>query len=78
MLFGMTKTTTKTLGEYMSEVAKGQRAFVRPGQHAYNVLDIMHPDLAARVNGSSHLDPFYNDDNLPAFFAYVVENWNKI
>lgn len=47
----------------------------RSGQWALNLLCYVRADLADRVNGSLDLDPFYNDQKLPAFWKFVEDNW---
>lgn len=46
----------------------------RRGQALFNYLETVRSDLARRVNGCS-VDPFYNDDNIPAFYDFVERNW---
>lgn len=46
----------------------------REGQAYFNALYIHRPDIADRLR-SGPLDPFYNDDMLPAFFNYVGATW---
>ena len=47
----------------------------RSGQWAFNLLCYVRADLADRVNGSLNLDPFHNDEKLPAFWKFVEDNW---
>lgn len=50
------------------------RTGYRAGQHAYNCLRSVRPDIAnAIVNTDA--DPFYNNDNLDAFWKKVQELW---
>ena len=41
----------------------------RDGQAHYNTLALMHPGVADEV--TEDIDPFYVDDRLPAFLAFV-------
>jgi hypothetical protein len=74
---GMTKTTTITIAEYMNALSKGSDSHERNGQFAFNLLYRLHPALADYVVGERYLDPFYNDDNLPAFFYFLVDEWDN-
>lgn len=49
----------------------------RVGQAYFNVLHQRLPTLANLLRGRAVLDPFYNDGNIPAFLAYVAENWER-
>jgi hypothetical protein len=49
--------------------------YERRGQAAFNTLALMNSDLAEKVRGSQ-LDPFYNDDVLPAFCGFVAVSWD--
>ena len=51
----------------------------RRGQWAYNCLHSLYPDVAVQLveeatNGNPGIDPFYNDDRLPAFEQWLFEN----
>lgn len=46
----------------------------RKGQTYWNVLDGARPDLTERLRATK-LDPFYNDDLLPAFLSWVEQEW---
>lgn len=48
----------------------------RHGQSAYNALWAWRPDIARLITGTD-ADPYYNDDNLPAFHRRVVELLNE-
>lgn len=47
----------------------------RRGQWALNMLSHVKPNLAQIATGSLNLDPFYNDEKLPAFWKFVEDNW---
>jgi hypothetical protein len=49
---------------------------LRLGQTYYNVLYAMKPKLASTIISCGPLDPFYVDENLPAFLSYVADAWN--
>lgn len=42
----------------------------RAGQAAFNMLYVLRPDLADQIRGTD-LDPFYQDERLPAFYAWL-------
>lgn len=43
---------------------------IRRGQAAFNKLHDMRPNLAYTINGTEY-DPFYDDEKIPAFVAWV-------
>lgn len=47
---------------------------LRYGQWLVNYLHEVRPDLRSRLQNTS-ADPFYVDSNLPAFWAFLMENW---
>lgn len=47
----------------------------RPGQHVYNSLNAIRPDIAREIANDIVADPFYNDANLAAFWKKVEELW---
>lgn len=47
----------------------------RSGQAHFNVLSMFRPDISEPLRGST-LDPFYQDDLLPAFLAHVANEWS--
>ena len=65
-----------TVSEYLQHVSHTYCAHPawRVGQTYFNVLYLLRPDLSERVRGSE-LDPFHVDTRLPAFLAFVVEEW---
>lgn len=68
--------TDKTFGEYVTRFASHPIAGLREGQRAFNLLVVMHPTLAEKVRGSM-IDPFYQDERLPAFFEFVAAEWDE-
>lgn len=48
----------------------------RLGQHHFNVLYDVHPDLAIRVRQDTEFDPFYDDEKLGAFLTFVGDHWD--
>jgi hypothetical protein len=46
----------------------------RMGQAYFNTLADVRSDLADLVRGS-HLDPYYNDNRINEFLAFVAERW---
>lgn len=49
----------------------GENPAQRIGQAHFNCLRVIHPEIAEQVHGDLTLDPFYVDDRLPAFLAFV-------
>lgn len=47
----------------------------RDGQFWFKLLHLHRPDLADEIRATD-LDPFYVDDRLEAFFAYVESHWD--
>ena len=70
----------KEIEEYLIELAARQRPKEqRRGQFAYNLLHEMHREVAVQLveeatSGNPGIDPFYNDDRLPAFEQWLFEN----
>lgn len=50
----------------------------RRGQAYYNTLSKLYPDLAKLINGSKHLDPYFDDSKVEAFLQFVFENLEQI
>lgn len=65
---------TNPLESYWVEWASGPPSGIRRGQHAYNMLYDIRPDLARRINGTE-FDPFYMDSKLPAFELWLYQHW---
>lgn len=69
-----------TFAEWLTAVANSWtnarrvNNLTRVGQHYFNSLGFHRPDIAEVVRGST-FDPFYNDNNLPAFFDEVQLRW---
>lgn len=61
-----------TFAEYITGAADYRDAnpSQRTGQAFFNYLNERSPELAAKVCQSS-LDPFYRNDRLPMFLAFV-------
>ena len=47
----------------------------RLGQDAFNLLHRFRPDLCEKIMGNLEIDPFYVDDRLPEFLAFVKAQW---
>jgi hypothetical protein len=43
----------------------------RNGQAHFNALHAVHPGIAETIRSDFRVDPFHDDDRLPAFLAYV-------
>lgn len=65
-----------TYADYLTIVARTRLANPehRYGQVLFNVLFIKRPNLARKIRGGD-LDPFHIANRVPAFLAYVEENW---
>lgn len=65
----------ETVSYVTSLIAQAQNRPIdwREGQAAYNVLSKERPDLASQINGTD-LDPFYDNERLPAFYDWVASN----
>jgi hypothetical protein len=48
----------------------------RRGQLYINALSATRRDLAQKVRGTS-FDPYYDDRRIPAFLAWLVQEWDK-
>lgn len=66
-----------TFHEYQIQVHLSRPAEQRLGQYAFNLLYKYEPGLATIITGNLSLDPFYVDDRLPAFWAFVEEHWSN-
>lgn len=66
-----------TFEEYQRQVSEVDAAIPewRTGQTAFNVLYDIRPELADAVR-ATELDPFYQDELLPAFYARIEEDWS--
>jgi hypothetical protein len=64
-----------TFEEYLA-VAKTttKHPSLRKGQAYYNALHSMHPVLARQICGGD-LDPYHDDNLIPAFLSYVEAHW---
>ena len=51
-----------------------QPSWSRMGQHAFNTLHEVAPELANKVRATD-VDPFYRDDRINKFWQFVAENW---
>lgn len=64
----------------VEEILKGHKPHTRDeldlrlGQVLSNVLSYYRHDIAYKLSGSI-VDPFHNDDNIPAFLNKVDELW---
>lgn len=50
----------------------------REGQAAFNALFAVHPEIAERVRSDFRVDPFDDDDRLPAFMAFVRRHLDEV
>lgn len=66
-----------TFDEFVSEWAmkSARQTLQRDGQFAFNLLCDVRPDLSEQIRGGTDLDPFYRDENLPAFWEWLRNNW---
>ena len=48
----------------------------RKGQFLMNQLSVHRPDLYSKImKGNPQCDPFFDDNRIPLFWEFVVENW---
>jgi hypothetical protein len=47
----------------------------RLGQHAFNLLYRVRPDLTEAIRGTIY-DPFHSNLRLADFYTYLKEHWN--
>ncbi|HRO65831.1 MAG TPA: hypothetical protein PKU78_06415 [Candidatus Dojkabacteria bacterium] len=68
--------TTEQLTQFFIDVADYHTFYdsvkMRAGQAMYNVLNTTYPEIAKQINGSETLDPYYNDNNIPNFLAFLI------
>ena len=69
---GSTSSGMTAFADYEAAVARARKRHPtwRPGQTAFNVLRRMHPDLSEAAM-ETPLDPFHQDERLPAFLGWV-------
>ncbi len=48
---------------------------IRYGQHYFNVLNVLRPDIANRIRGTK-LDPFHRDVVSPEVELFVSRSWS--
>ena len=58
----------KTVRDY-----REKNPHIRRGQASFNIAWKLFDGLAHRVIGIEGLDPFYKDENLPAFINFLVK-----
>lgn len=65
-----------TFEQYFAIYSLGWPTSIRPGQHAFNLLVIVRPDLSERIR-TTELDPFYSyaQGRLSRFFEWVEHEW---
>lgn len=58
--------------DFLALIKEAERVppHIRRGQHAFNVVERLYPDIASDLRGSS-VDPFHNDELLPEFWDAV-------
>ena len=49
----------------------GDNPAQRWGQALFNTLFAVHPEVAEKVRSDFRVDPFYDDDRVPAFLEFV-------
>lgn len=65
-----------TYDEYLATVDRTDRLGLRRGQHYYNVLYNLRPDLANAVCDTP-ADPFYDDSRIDDFLIFIQVNWDQ-
>jgi hypothetical protein len=63
------------LNEACVSFASDEARHQRFGQWLFNHLHGVRPDIANALRGEWELDPFYSDQYVDAFVAYVEEMW---
>jgi hypothetical protein len=65
-----------TFAEYLKKVTetKNENSSWRMGQTYFNVLSDVRSDLSEQVL-FTNLDPFFRDEVIGNFLAFVAENW---
>lgn len=48
---------------------------LRLGQHAFNYLYDLYPNVANAIHGDDNLDPFNVDSNLDAMLIFILKNY---
>jgi hypothetical protein len=75
----MSQRIVDTFSDFVSAISeydnKRKPAHWRTGQAAFNLLNVVRPDLADMVRGND-FDPFHNDNNLPLFYDFVMRHWD--
>jgi len=70
--------TTLSFNQFVNKVAcLKRRPGQREGQHAFNALASERPDIANQIRGRYRIDPFDDDNSLPAFWAAVENLWGQ-
>lgn len=64
-----------TFSEFLELVMKTFDERLRFGQHWFNALYAVRPEIANRVRGSL-LDPFHRDKISPELITFVEQAWN--
>lgn len=66
-----------TIDEYFTYCAQNRDFDQRLGQWMMNVLFQTKKTLYMIILGENGIDPFYNDDNIPAFLSFITYNWEE-
>ena len=63
------------MDEFLKAVVTSEREdCIRVGQHYFNTLWKIRPDIANEIRGTMN-DPFHNDKKLGQFILQVAELW---
>lgn len=62
--------------DFWAYVSDAEKSGQRKGQAVYNAAAVFHPVEAWELN-STHVDPFYNDDNIGPFLEWLAEKCTK-
>ncbi len=49
----------------------------RAGQIAFNFVYLVAPDLADKIRANHDIDPFHKDENLDAFWEFLVKETGR-
>lgn len=66
-------TFSQFFGDFLA-VSVNRPPHIRLGQHFYNYLRFVRPDLSDGIVGTP-LDPFYKEDVPAATLDFVEQNW---
>jgi len=63
-----------TYEQFLDLISRGPAPGHRMGQTIFNLLCATREDLSEKIRATD-LDPFYDDDKIPAALAWLGEHW---